>query len=275
MIKSVFYGLIATLLCMQAVVAQNTVTGMVTDAQNDPLPGASVLEKGTLNGTTSNFDGNFTIEVTDENAVLEVSYIGYATLVIPLNGQSNVTIQLLEDSSELDEVVVVGYGVQKKSDVTGAIGSLKSENFNQGVVTNPGQLIQGKVSGVNVSSVSGEPGASQNIIIRGVGSLRSGTTPLFVVDGFVIDNTPTGVSSNPLNFINPQDIASIDVLKDASSAAIYGARAANGVIVITTKRGKIGKTEMNLSVSTAISSLANGMDVFSASASTRCWWCLS
>ncbi len=265
MIKSIFYSLIAALLCIQGVVAQTTVTGMVTDEQNVPLPGASVVEKGTSNGTTTDFDGNFTIEVTDGNAILEVSFLGYVSLEVPTDGQGSVTVQLREDASQLDEVVVVGYGVQKKSDVTGAIGSIKSENFNQGVVTNPGQLIQGKVSGVNVSSVSGEPGAAQNIIIRGVGSLRSGTTPLFVVDGFVIDNSPTGVSSNPLNFINPQDIASIDVLKDASSAAIYGARAANGVIVITTKRGKVGKTEMNLSISTAISSLANGMDVFNAS----------
>lgn len=265
MIKFIFYSLIATLLCIQGVVAQTTVTGTVTNEQNSPLPGASVVEKGTSNGTTTDFDGNFTIEVADGNAILVVSFIGYISLEVPTNGQGNVTVQLQEDTSKLDEVVVVGYGVQKKSDVTGAIGSIKSEDFNQGVVANPGQLIQGKVSGVNVSTVSGEPGASQNIVIRGVGSLRSGTTPLFVVDGFVIDNSPTGVSSNPLNFINPQDIASIDVLKDASAAAIYGARAANGVIVITTKRGKTGKTEMNLSVSTAISSLANGMDVFSAS----------
>ena len=265
MIKFIFYNLIAALLCIQGVVAQTTVTGTVTDEQNVPLPGASVVEKGTSNGTTADFDGNFIIEVVDGNAILEVSFLGYVSLEVPTAGQGNVTVQLQQDTSQLDEVVVVGYGVQKKSDVTGAIGSIKSEDFNQGVVTNPGQLIQGKVSGVNVSSVSGEPGAAQNIIIRGVGSLRSGTTPLFVVDGFVIDNSPTGVSSNPLNFINPQDIASIDVLKDASSAAIYGARAANGVIVITTKRGKTGKTEMNLSVSTAISSLANGMDVFSAS----------
>ncbi|MCK0189997.1 TonB-dependent receptor [Arenibacter sp. F20364] len=244
--------------------AQTTVTGTVSDEQNIPLPGATVLEKGTKNGTTTDFEGNFTLQVSDENAILAVSFLGYASKDIPLNGQSNVSVSLEEDSSLLDEVVVVGYGVQKKSDVTGAIGSLKSESFNQGVVTNPGQLLQGKVSGVNVTSVSGEPGAAQNIIIRGVGSLRSGTTPLFVVDGFVIDNSPTGVASNPLNFINPQDIASIDVLKDASAAAIYGARAANGVIAITTKRGKTGKTEMNLSVSTAMSSLANGMDVFTA-----------
>ena len=245
--------------------AQTTVTGTVTDEQNIPLPGASVLEKGTTNGTTTDFDGNYTISVANGNAILEFSYIGYSTTEVSVNGQNNITVQLVEDATQLEDVVVVGYGIQKKSDITGAIASIKSEDFNQGVVANPGQLLQGKLAGVNVSNVSGEPGANQNIIIRGVGSLRSGTTPLFVVDGFVIDNSPTGIASNPLNFINPQDIASMDVLKDASATAIYGARAANGVIVITTKKGKAGKTEMNLNVSTAFSTIANPMDVFSAS----------
>lgn len=246
--------------------AQTTVTGTVSDEQNVPLPGATVVEKGTSNGTTTDFDGNFTIQVSEESAILVVSFLGYATKEYPLNGQTNVSAVLQEDSSLLDEVVVVGYGVQKKSDVTGSISSVKSEDFNKGVVANPGQLLQGKVTGVNVTSVSGEPGASQNIIIRGLGSLRSGTTPLFVIDGFVIDNSGTGVASNPLNFINPQDIASMDVLKDASAAAIYGARAANGVIVITTKKGRDGKSEMNLSVSTAMATLSNKMDVFNAGA---------
>ncbi len=245
--------------------AQTTVTGTVTDEQNIPLPGATVLEKGTTNGTTTDFDGNYTISVANGNAILEFSYIGYSTTEVSVNGQNNITVQLAEDATQLEDVVVVGYGIQKKSDITGAIASIKSEDFNQGVVANPGQLLQGKLAGVNVSNVSGEPGANQNIIIRGVGSLRSGTTPLFVVDGFVIDNSPTGIASNPLNFINPQDIASMDVLKDASATAIYGARAANGVIVITTKKGKAGKTEMNLNVSTAFSTIANPMDVFSAS----------
>jgi TonB-linked SusC/RagA family outer membrane protein len=165
---------------------------------------------------------------------------------------------------DIDEVVMVGYGSQKKSDVTGAIGSVKSEDFNKGLVANVGQLLQGKVAGVNVASVSGEPGANQNIVIRGVGSLRSGTTPLYVIDGFVIDNSNTGVANNPMNFINPDDIASLDVLKDASAAAIYGARGANGVIVITTKKGKKGRTQMNLSSNLTISNLANKMDVFTA-----------
>lgn len=242
-----------------------TVTGKVTDQNGIPLAGASIIEKGTGNGTITDFDGNFSIDI-ENGSTLEVSYIGYKSQEVIVDGRSTIDIQLMIDATQLDDVVVVGYGIQKKSDVTGAIGSVKSESFNKGVVANPGQLLQGKIAGVNVTNVSGEPGAAQNIIIRGVGSLRSGTTPLFVVDGFIIDNSGIGVAANanPLNFINPQDMASIDVLKDASAAAIYGARAANGVIVITTKKGSAGKTEMNLSVSTAISSIADPMDVFSA-----------
>lgn len=255
--------LIAGLLLVGTAWAQTTVTGTVTDPENVPLPGATVVEKGTTNGTTTDFDGNFAIDVGD-GAVLEVSYLGYSSTEEPVAGQTTLRIQLQEDATQLEDVVVVGYGTQKKSDVTGSIGSIKSEDFNKGVVANPGQLVQGKISGVNVTAVSGEPGAAQNIVIRGLGSFRSGTTPLFVVDGFVIDNTSTGVASNPLNFINPQDIESIDVLKDASAAAIYGARAANGVIAITTKKGMAGKTEMNLSVSTAFSTFANKVDVFGA-----------
>ena len=163
-----------------------------------------------------------------------------------------------------DELVVVGYGVQKKSDVTGSISSASAEDFNQGVTQNPGQLLQGVVSGVNVTAASGEPGASQDIIIRGVGSLRSGTQPLFVVDGFMLDNSGTGVANNPLNFINTDDIESIEVLKDASATALYGARASNGVVVITTKTGQQGDTQMTLSTSASISNIANKIDVFSA-----------
>lgn len=174
------------------------------------------------------------------------------------------TIKSDNKMTDIEEVVMIGYGSQKKSDVTGAVGSVKAEDFNKGMVANVGQLLQGKVAGVNVSNVSGEPGANQNIIIRGVGSLRSGTTPLYVIDGFVIDNTNTGVANNPMNFINPDDIASMDVLKDASAAAIYGARGANGVIVITTKKGKKGRTQLNLSSNLTISNLANKMNVFSA-----------
>ena len=243
---------------------QKTISGSITDDDGMPLPGANIVEKGTSNGVQTDFDGNFTINVSDENAVLVVSFVGFLNQEIEVGNQNSVAVQLMSDAESLEEVVVTGYGSQRKSDVTGAISSIKTEDFNRGVEANPGQLLQGKISGVNVTATSGEPGAAQNIIIRGIGSLRSGTTPLFVVDGFIIDNSSFGVT-NPLNFINPQDIASIDVLKDASAAAIYGARAANGVIVITTKKGTMGKTEMNLSVSTAMSNISNSVDVFSAS----------
>ena len=244
-------------------VIQKTISGQITDADGVPLPGANIVEKGTTNGVQTDFDGNYTISVSNENSVLVVSFVGFVNQEITVGSENSISFQLESDAESLDEVVVTGYGTQRKSDVTGAITSIKSEDFNRGVVANPGQLLQGKISGVNVTATSGEPGAAQNIIIRGIGSLRSGTTPLFVVDGFIIDNSSFGVT-NPLNFINPQDIASIDVLKDASSAAIYGARAANGVIVITTKKGTMGKTEMNLSVSTAMSNISNSVDVFSA-----------
>ncbi|MGF1558236.1 MAG: SusC/RagA family TonB-linked outer membrane protein, partial [Flavobacteriaceae bacterium] len=220
-------------------------------------------EKGTSNGTTTDFDGNFMIEVAS-NAILEVSYLGYSSKEVSVNGQSRIAVQLESDATQLDDVVVVGYGTQKRSDITGSIASVKSEDFNQGVVTNPGELLQGKLAGVNIAATSGEPGASQNIIIRGVGSLRSGTQPLFVVDGFLLDNSSTGVDTNPLNFLNPADIESIDVLKDASATAVYGSRASNGVVVITTKKGKSGKTEMNFSVSAALSSISKEIDVFDA-----------
>lgn len=239
------------------------VTGVVTDEDGIPLAGASIVVKGTAKGTNTDVDGHFSIDV-ESSEILVISYLGYKTREIVVDGRSVLTIQLSPDATLLQDVVVVGYGSQKKADVTGSIGSVDSEDFNKGIVTNPGQLLQGKVAGLNVSVVSGEPGASQDVIIRGIGSLRSGTTPLYVVDGFALDNTATGVATNPLNFINPNDIEKIDVLKDASAAAIYGARAANGVVVITTKKGKSGRTQMNLSGSTAISSLANKIDVFGA-----------
>lgn len=246
--------------------AQVTVTGnVVSNPEKAPIPGVSVYLKGQSSvGTSTDFDGNFKIQFKEKSGVLVFSYIGYQTKEVSFSGNQTLKVSLSEETSSLNEVVVIGYGSQKRSDVTGSIASVKSENFNKGVVANAGQLLQGKVAGVNITTASGEPGASQDIIIRGVGSLRSGTTPLYVVDGFALDNTSNGVASNPLNFINPQDIESIEVLKDASATAIYGSRAANGVIVITTKKGKKGKTQINLSMSTAFSNLANKVDVFGA-----------
>ena len=242
---------------------QQSISGIVTDESDMPLPGATIMVKGTTNGTTTDFDGKFVINA-DADAILEISYLGYSPKEVAVNGQSQLVVKLEPNAAQLNDVVVVGYGTQKRSDVTGAIASVKSENFNKGVVSNPGELLQGKMAGVNIVSNSGEPGASQNVIIRGIGSLRSGTQPLYVVDGFLLDNSSTGIATNPLNFLNPNDIESIDVLKDASATAVYGSRASNGVVVITTKRGKAGKTQMDLSVSTALSSIANTVDVFDA-----------
>ncbi|MEB2777892.1 TonB-dependent receptor [Algoriphagus sp. D3-2-R+10] len=242
---------------------QQPVSGTVTDETGVPLPGATVRIKGSLNGTVTDLDGKFSIEV-GEDAVLQISYVGYILQEVSVNGQSTIAIQLEPDATQLDELVVVGYGTQKRSDVTGAIGSVKSEDFNKGLVSNPVDLLQGKIAGVNIASTSGEPGATQNVIIRGVGSLRSGTQPLYVLDGFLLDNSNTGIASNPLNFLNPNDIESIDVLKDASATALYGSRASNGVIVITTKKGKSGTTQLNFSASTAWSSMAKKIDVFGA-----------
>ena len=261
--KSPFLALKSTASLIETGAVQTTITGTVTDSDGVLLPGASVMVQGTSNGTTTDFDGNFSIDANPGD-VLEVSYVGFETKTITVSQQTNYTVQLAANTSELDEVLVVGYGTQKKSDLTGAVSSVVAEEFNKGVVNNPGNLLQGKVSGLNVTNTSGEPGAGQDIIIRGVGTLRSGTSPLYVVDGFVLDNSGNGLASNPLNFINTQDIESINVLKDASAAAIYGSRAANGVVVITTKKGKAGRTQMNFSASTAISTIANKIDVFTA-----------
>ena len=240
-----------------------SISGTVKDEEGIPLPGATILVKGTTNGTVTDLEGKFSIDV-NENAILQISYVGYILQEVPVAGKSVFDIQLKPDATQLDELVVIGYGTQKRSDVTGAIGSVKSENFNRGVITNPVDLLQGKVAGVNITSTSGEPGANQNVIIRGIGSLRSGTQPLYVLDGFLLDNTSTGISSNPLTFLNPNDIESIDVLKDASATALYGSRASNGVIVITTKKGKSGTSQVNVSASTAWSKMSNQIDVFSA-----------
>ena len=242
--------------------AQVQITGTVRDENGKALNNVQVANAQSSLTTYTDGAGKFII-TAKEGDQLSISS-GNATTQLTLENTQPLSVVLPKRTALIEEVVMVGYGSQKRSDVTGAIASLGNEDFNKGLVANPGQLLQGKIAGVNVSMVSGEPGASQDIIIRGVGSLRSGTTPLYVIDGFAMDNTTTGVPTNPMNFINPQDIEKIDVLKDASAAAIYGARAANGVIVITTKKGKKGRTQMNLSSSMTVSSLANKMDVYTA-----------
>ena len=241
-----------------------TVSGTVKDASGESLPGVSILEKGTNNGAVSDIDGRFTINVQSSESVLLFSFIGYATQEQTVGSRSTIDIVLLEDTKNLSEVIVIGYGTQEKKDVTGAMATIKEKDFNRGIMNSPQDLIQGKVAGVNVVGTSGEPGANQNITIRGPGGIRTGNTPLFVIDGVVLDNSSTGGTGNPLNFINPQDIESIDVLKDASATAIYGARGANGVIIVTTKKGTAGVSTLNYSFGYGISNLARPINVFSA-----------
>lgn len=227
-----------------------TVTGTVTEP-NGPLPGANVLVKGTTNGTTTDFDGKYTLDDVPAGSTLVFSYVGFANQEVPVNGRSIVDIQMSEDANALDEVVVIGYGQTTVKDATGAVSSVTSEDFNKGVISSPEQLIQGKTAGVQIAQNSGEPGAGVSIRIRGTSSVRSNNNPLFVVDGVPLPSGDTsagtgnlGVGSsasrNPLSFLNPSDIENISILKDASATAIYGSRGANGVVIITTKSGRGG-----------------------------------
>jgi len=246
-------------------IADKTVIGQVIDANsNAAVVGAIVTVKGTKTSSLTDAKGNFTISVSATNAVLVVSSLGYTTKEVAVPTTGNIKISLESTASELSQVVVVGYGTQNKKDVTGSVKNLKAESFNRGIINAPQQLLQGKVAGVNVTSASGEPGAIQGITVRGPGGLRTGSTPLFVVDGLPLDNSSTG-GGDPLNFLNAQDIETMDVLKDASATAIYGARGANGVILITTKRGKAGVSNINYSSSIGISNLTNPLPVYTAS----------
>lgn len=246
--------------------AEIAIKGKVTDSESgEGLPGVSVSAKGSTKGAITDVNGDYSISVADSKTILVFSYVGYTPQEITVGGQTQINIKLQSDSKTLSEVVVVGYGTAKKIDITGAVKSVKSDEFNKGIINSPEQLLQGKVAGVNVTSASGEPGSAQGITIRGPGGVRTGSTPLFVVDGLALDNSGTGGAMNPLTFLNPQDIESIDVLKDASATAIYGSRGANGVILITTKKGKAGTSSMNYSASLGVSTIANALPVYSAS----------
>ena len=248
--------------------ADITISGRVTDATTkEALAGCTVVLKGTQRGTTTNADGNFRLVVPDQGAVLVIGFIGFTSQEVTVNSGAAINVTLAPSASELAQVVVIGYGTTTKRDATGALTTVKSTDFNRGIINSPEQLLQGKVSGVNVTSASGEPGGRQTITVRGPGGVRTGSTPLFVLDGIPLDNSSTGGAAsplNPLNFLNPADIESIDVLKDASATAIYGARGANGVVLITTKRGKAGTSTLTLSANAGISNVARPLPVFSA-----------
>ena len=235
-----------------------TVKGTLIDATTkEPLVGGNVLIKGTTKGATADANGQYSINVSDDKAVLVFRFLGYDSQEIAVGSRATLDVSLKANASSLEQVVVVGYGTQKKTDVTGSVKSVSSEAFNRGIINSPEQLLQGKVAGVNVTSASGEPGGSQGITIRGPGSIRVGSGPLYVIDGLPLDG---GIG----NFLNPSDIEKMDVLKDASATAIYGTRGANGVILITTKKGKAGFSTMNFSTDYAISSLARPLPVLSA-----------
>lgn len=232
-----------------------TVTGTVTDASGEPIIGANIRIKGTTTGTITDIDGNFSIEA-EPQSVIEVSYIGYLTQETVINNQKSIRFLLKEDTKTLDEVVVIGYGVQKKADLTGSVANINTEKLNTQSNANIGQALQGKIAGVDIVSQGGAPGSGTRIMIRGIGTLNN-ASPLYIVDGMYM---------NSIDHINPNDIASIDVLKDASSAAIYGSRAANGVIIVTTKEGSNteGKPIIDLSVNLGISTASKFLDMLDA-----------
>ena len=253
----------------------NTIQGVVTDANGEPIIGANIMIEGTTTGTITDFDGRFTLDVP-ENATLQISYIGFVSQNVKVNGRKDITVKLVEDAKTLDEVVVVGYGTMKKSDLTGSVSSITSDNFKLGTDLTPQQLMQGAFSGVNISQNSGKPGGSNTIRVRGGTSISASNDPLYVIDGVPI-STSAGVNQsnistattdffdqepiNPLSNINPNDIESINILKDASATAIYGSRGANGVIMITTKKGKAGVRQLDYSFNLGISTVANKLDV--------------
>ena len=203
------------------------------------MPGASVVVKGTTVGTVSDINGNYTISVSP-NTILVFSFIGYESQEITVQPNTTVNVALVIEPAFLEEFVVIGYGEVKKKDATGAVTAVESKSFNRGVISSPSALIAGKVAGVQISSNGGAPGTSSTIRIRGGSSLSASNTPLYIIDGIPISNNAPGGTRDPLNSINPNDIESFTVLKDASATAIYGSRASNGVIIITTKKGKAG-----------------------------------
>ena len=235
----ILFLLVFVAMCWTTAMAQLTVKGtVVSDSESEPLVGVAILEKGTGNGTITDIDGNYSIQLKNNNATLVVSYMGYTTQNISVNGRSNIDIRLVDDSKLLDDVVVVGYGTMKKSDISGSVATINKEQMARKVPVNVAQALQGAAAGVMVTSQDGAPGSKSAIRIRGIGTINGDAQPLYVVDGVQVGTNA--------DFVNPSDIESIEVLKDASATAIYGSAGANGVIMITTKHGQKGKMNINI-----------------------------
>ena len=239
------------------------VSGKITDAADgSSLVGVTIQEKGTINGTNTDGNGNFSLTVAP-NGTLVISYIGYASQEVVVNGRTVINIVMAVANLKLNEVVVIGYGTVKKSDATGSIVAVSSKDFNQGAITSPQDLLVGKSAGVVITNAGGAPGAGATILVRGGSSLNASNKPLIIIDGVPIDNNDVAGSSNFLSFVNPNDIETFTVLKDASATAIYGSRASNGVILITTKKGKAGsKMSITYNGNTSISSAIKFLDVY-------------
>ena len=249
--------------CLQLMAQTRTIKGEVTDAQNgEALIGATVMVEGEKGGTVTDFDGNFSLQVSSSAKKIKVSYIGYIDKVLSIS--DNMKVKLESDSKALADVVVIGYGTARKSDLTGSVATVKSKDFNKGLVSSPEQLINGKVSGVQIMSNSGSVSAGSTIRVRGGASLNASNDPLIVLDGVPLEQGGiSGNSSNFLSMINPSDIESMTVLKDASSTAIYGSRASNGVIIITTKKGQQGAVKVNFNTTNSLQTRAQMVDMLS------------
>ncbi|MCF0069693.1 TonB-dependent receptor [Dyadobacter sp. CY261] len=258
--KPVWWLGICLLLLTDSVFAQ-TITGRISDENGAKLPGVSVVLKGTQKGTSSNVDGEFSIAASGPASMLVFSYVGYVSQEIAVGDRTQINLTLVEDNKSLREVVVVGYGTQEKKDLTGAISSIAAKDIVKTPVSGFDQALQGQVAGLQISSSSGAPGSNTNILIRGIGSISGGNEPLFVIDGFPVSGAGVG---NPLNTISPNDIESIDVLKDASATAIYGSRGSNGVIIVTTKRGKSGKAQIQVDAYTGFQQLGRKIEMMNA-----------
>lgn len=246
------------------VIAQNNISGIVTDSEtNSPLPGATIIIKGTSTGVTTDFDGKYSIQA-NEGSVLVFSYIGFGSVEREVTTET-INVSLKNDVSQLDEVVIIGYGTTTKKDATGSVQLLTAKDLNKGAITTADQMISGKSAGVRVVNNGGDPDAGINIRIRGGSSLNANNSPLIVIDGVPLSNQNPAGQANPLTLINPNDIESFSVLKDASSTAIYGSRASNGVIIITTKSGTKGAPQFNFSSNVQVGTLSRTIDIFESS----------
>ena len=250
------YTILLLLFASFAAMAQErVVSGKVTSGDDgSAIPGANIIVKGTSSGTVTDTDGNFKINA-GSNATLIFSFVGYVSQEVVLGSQSTVDVSLLSDVTSLSEIVVTGYGTQEKKELTSSITSVKSEDFNKGTVNDPAQLLQGKVAGLNIAKPGNDPNGNYNIRLRGIASFGANTEPLIVIDGVI---------GGSLNTVDPNDIASIDVLKDGSAAAIYGSRGGSGVILITTKSGKAGKMTVDYSGSAAVETIGRKIKIMTA-----------